>query len=587
MRLQHVFGFFFFLILAGSGEVWYGSANGRVGRIPARLIGLSEPLAVAVDRVGTLFIADAGAHGIWRMDSDGMASLMGEKKLLLNAGLEGPTGGIDGVQPAGVAVDPNGYLVVASSALDRVDRMNAEGDISLLAGDGKSAFSGDGGSATYASLARPSGIAGDTAGNVFIADTGNNCIRRVDAHRGTISTVSGEGSPGFAGDGGPATSASLMGPQGLAVDSEGNLWIADTGNNRIRRVDSSSGVITTVAGGNGLGFGGDGGPATQASLAAPSAVVIDQEGNLLIADTYNQRVRRIDTSAQIISTVAGNGMSGLSGDGGQATEATLADPRGLALGEDESLYIADSLNHRICRVDPRSGVITTVAGSGSAGPGGTSMVPIADAGPDQILECARSDGAPVQLDGSASYDPEGAPLGFRWSGPFLNQATPVTGMKPQVILPLGKSQVGLVVNNGHLVSHPAQATVVITVRPQPMGGVLADLVPEGDAIPVPGKAMMLGADLPVELRLFCGSRALGVGEVTPPRIVSLAGADGPVPLNLFCKAREKAEAPYLQFQYSQGICVYNLKSATLKRGNYLVTIEMPDGRRFSAAFVLR
>jgi len=242
------------------------------------------------------------------------------------------------------------------------------GIITTVAGNGINGYSGDYGRATNASLSlsadadpfAPSGVALDASGNLFIADVDNGCIRKVD-NNGIITTVAGGGHYGL-GDGGAATSASLIGPSGVAVDASGNLFIADRWNYRIREVDPD-GIITTVAGNGSYGYSGDGGQATSASLAGPSGVAVDASGNLFIADTYNNVIRKVDNNG-IITTVAGNGINGYSGDGGQATSASLVQPSGVAVDASGDLFIADTWNNRIREVNP-DGIITTVAGNGS------------------------------------------------------------------------------------------------------------------------------------------------------------------------------------------------------------------------------
>src|ERR1017187_4478868 len=208
----------------------------------------------------------------------------------------------------GVAVDDAGNIYIADDVDNIVAKVSASGLLTVVAGNAHAGFSGDGGAATAASLSGPLGVAVDSGGNLYIADTGNHRIRKVSG--GTITTVAGKGTPGFSGDQGPATGASLAGPSGVAVDSAGVLYIADSGNQRIRRV--ASGTITTVAGNGVAGFSGDKGPATAASLAGPGAapqgVTVDAAGNLYIADTGNHRVRMV--SGGIITTVAGNGVPG-------------------------------------------------------------------------------------------------------------------------------------------------------------------------------------------------------------------------------------------------------------------------------------
>ncbi|MDP9442396.1 MAG: right-handed parallel beta-helix repeat-containing protein [Actinomycetota bacterium] len=265
--------------------------------------------------------------------------------------------------PRGVAVDGAGNLYIADRSDNRVRRVDASGAITTVAGTGVFGYSGDAGPATHARLSFPHGVAVDGSGNVYIADTGNDRVRKVDAS-GTITTVAGTGGDGYSGDGGPATAAELSSPYGVAVDSAGNLYIADTINHRIRKVDAS-GTITTVAGTGDHGYSGDGGPATQAQLRLPRGVAVDNSRNLYIADTLNSRVRKVDASGTI-TTVAGTGDYGYSGDGGRAIEADLYEPEGVAVDRSGALYIADTYNHRVRKVDA-SGTIVTVAGTGLRG----------------------------------------------------------------------------------------------------------------------------------------------------------------------------------------------------------------------------
>jgi uncharacterized protein (TIGR03437 family) len=258
--------------------------------------------------------------------------------------------------------------------------------IYTLAGNGTQGFSGDNGPATGAELFQPLGVALDSAGNVYVADSSNNRIRKVS--NGVITTVAGNGTPGFSGDGGPATSTGVYGPSGVALDSAGSLYIADAGNNRIRKV--SNGVITTVAGTGGWGGdGGDGGPATSAQLFVPAGVALDSAGSLYIADAGNNRIRKVSNG--VITTVAGNGTLGYSGDGGPATNAQLYGPEGVAVDSAGNIYIADMDNNRIRKVS--NGVITTVAGNGTQGFSG-------DNGPAISAELYRPEGIAVDATGN-------------------------------------------------------------------------------------------------------------------------------------------------------------------------------------------
>ena len=239
------------------------------------------------------------------------------------------------------------------------------GIISTVAGNGIGGYSGDGGAAISAKLYYPSGVAVDATGNLFIADAANERIRKVGIN-GIITTIAGNGTYGYFGDGDAATNAELKGPEGVAVDSTGNLFIADVYNNRIRKV-GTNGIISTVAGNGTNGYSGDGGAATNAELYDPSGVMVDATGNLFIADAYNERIREVGTNG-IINTVAGNGYGaygygGYSGDGGAATNAELYDPSGVAVDAVGNLFIADYYNQRIREVRT-NGIITTVAGNG-------------------------------------------------------------------------------------------------------------------------------------------------------------------------------------------------------------------------------
>ena len=242
------------------------------------------------------------------------------------------------------------------------------GTISTIAGLGTQGFTGDGGPATIAQLNNPTGVAVDSAGNVYIVDYQNNRIRKVAAGTGIMTTVAGGGSGACcaSGDGGQATAARLNLPVGMVIDSSGNLYIADTGNHKIRKVTAATGIITTFAGST-IGYGGDNGQATAAQLSSPYGIAIDSVGNIYIADSSNHRVRKVTAATGVITTIAGNGVAGYSGDGGQATLAQLNTPYGVAVDGAGTVYIADYNNSRIRSVNPATGVITTVAGTGSSG----------------------------------------------------------------------------------------------------------------------------------------------------------------------------------------------------------------------------
>jgi len=237
--------------------------------------------------------------------------------------------------------------------------------INTAAGNGTFDFCGDQGPATLACLNNPVGVALDANGNVFISDFGNARIRQIDAVTGTITTVAGNGTHAFCGDEGPATTACLNGPSWLTVDGAGNLFISDGLNARVRRVDADTSLISTVAGNGAGGFCGDGGPATEACLS-PSGVAVDADGNLFIGE-YTCRVRRVDATTGIVETVAGNGSCDFCGDGGPATSACLHNAEGIGLDAMGNLFVTDRWNNRVRRVDALTQTIETVAGNGQFG----------------------------------------------------------------------------------------------------------------------------------------------------------------------------------------------------------------------------
>jgi sugar lactone lactonase YvrE len=267
--------------------------------------------------------------------------------------------------PTDVALDAEGNLYISDTGDycigpggDAVRKVDPHGTITTVAGTGEAGFSGDGGPATKARLDFPNAVAVDREGNLYIS--GDYRIRKVDKD-GIITTFAGTGEAGYSGDGGPATSARLTGPSQITFDDRGNLYLADEFS--VRKIDPS-GTITTVAGTGQAGFSGDGGPATEAKFEA-NDVALDREGNMYIADTENNRIRKVDKRG-IIHTVAGTGKEGYSGDGGPATEAALNLPTGIALDGEGNLFIACHHNSRVRKVD-KDGAITTVAGTGKMG----------------------------------------------------------------------------------------------------------------------------------------------------------------------------------------------------------------------------
>jgi len=349
--------------IAGTGEGGYSGDGG-----PAVTAQLLFPTGIVADGAGNLYVADTNNQRIRRINSSGTITTLAGTGEQVFGGEGGPAVEAQLAYPRGVAVDGSGHVYIADSGNSRVRRIDSSGMITTVAGTGEGGYSGDGGPAGTAQLNSPSGVAVDGSGNVYIADTQNHRIRRVDA-TGMIVTIAGTGESGYSGDGGPAVAARLNAPSGVAVDGSGNLYIADTVNERIRRVDSS-GTITTIAG-TGMGYSGDGGPAVYAQLSAPAGVAVDGSGNLYIADYFNRRIRRVDAFG-IITTIAGTGERGFSGDGGPAIEAQVSNPTGVAMDGAGNLYIADRGNGRVRRVDT-GGIITTIAGGGSGGDGGPAV----------------------------------------------------------------------------------------------------------------------------------------------------------------------------------------------------------------------
>jgi sugar lactone lactonase YvrE len=239
--------------------------------------------------------------------------------------------------------------------------------ITTIAGTGSTTYSGDNGQATAAGLKNPFGVALDAAGNVYIADTYNHRIRKATISTGIITTIAGTGTSSYSGDNGPATSATLNNPSGVALDSAGNIYIADLGNSRIRKVTVSTGIISTIAGTGTVSYSGDNGQATSATLNYPFGVGLDTASNVYIADTSNHRIRKVTISTGIITTFAGTGTASYSGDNGPATSATLNYPSGVAVDSAGNIYIAATENNRIRKVTVSTGIITTIAGSSTSG----------------------------------------------------------------------------------------------------------------------------------------------------------------------------------------------------------------------------
>jgi sugar lactone lactonase YvrE len=322
-----------------------GDSTGLGDGGPATACELNNPYSTAIDAAGNLYIADAGNNRVRKVNTAGIITT------IAGTGVEG-YGGDDSAAttaklagPVGVAVDASGNLYISDDYNARIRKVNTSGIITTIAGISAYGYSGDNGPATAAKLYSPHGIAVDGSGNVYVCDALNNCIRKINT-AGIITTIAGTGMPGYSGDGYAATAAKLDQPFGIALDDSGNIYFAEWGNNCVRKINTS-GIINTIAGGNNtLGFSGDNGPATAADFHIPIGIAIDGNGNIYIGDSYNNRVRKINSSG-IISTYAGTGIEGYSGDGGPAILAELYGPVGVTVDVSGNLYITEYANDRI------------------------------------------------------------------------------------------------------------------------------------------------------------------------------------------------------------------------------------------------
>jgi sugar lactone lactonase YvrE len=349
--------------VAGSATTAYGGDGGL-----ATAAQLNYPQAVAVDSSGSLYIADSNNNRLRKVSTPvktmQLSTVAGTGTPGYNG--DGEATGAQLYYPQGVAVDSAGNVYISDSSDNRIRKVSG-GVISTVAGTGVGGFSGEGGPATAARVYSPLGLAIDGSGNLFFADYYNNRIRKVAVGSGIITTVAGSGATA-AVDNVVATASGLNSPTAVAVDSSGNLYIADYQNHRIRKVAAGSNTITTVAGNGTAGVGGDGGLATAAQLNYPQGIAVDSAGNLYIGDTNNHRIRKVTAVTGIISTFAGTGIAGYLGENGPATAARLNNPIGMAVDSAGNVFVVDQYNHRVRRIS--AGVITTVVGSGDATFGG-------------------------------------------------------------------------------------------------------------------------------------------------------------------------------------------------------------------------
>ena len=305
------------------------------------------PFDLVVDTAGNLYVLEIGR--VRKVDGSGViTTVVGPPTRGATTDLTEANQFRVGRGPNALAIDEGGNLYLGGGDGNNftVNRISPSGEVTRVAGTGRSGFSGDGGPATEAELGWVYDLAVDPAGNIYIVDHDNNRIRMVDTD-GVITTIAGTGEPGFSGDGGPATEAQLDHPWGIAVDEDGAIYFT-TLPSVVRRIDPS-GVITTIAGDGGVGYAGDGGPATEARFNSPEHVEVDSEGNVYIEDTGNNCIRKIDLNG-IITTIVGMRAEGFRGDGGSANLARLSEPSGMVLAPGGVLYVADSGNERVRRV---------------------------------------------------------------------------------------------------------------------------------------------------------------------------------------------------------------------------------------------
>ncbi len=333
-----------------------------------------SPNGIAIDSTGNLYVSDGNHKTIRKIRTDRTVVTVAGNGVQGFSGDGGPATSASINFATGLAVDLSGNLYIADKDAHRIRKVTTDGIIQTIAGTGQNGYSGDGGLAVNAVLSQPNGLFPDTAGNLYFADMNANVVRKISTD-GKIATVIGTGAYGFSGDGGQALNATFRSIFDIFMDNAGNSYVTDTFNSRVRKIDSS-GTITTIAG-NGAGNSfGDGGPATSAGLNRPGGVAFDPDGNMYIGDTLNNKIRKV-TTAGTISTIAGTGVAGFSGDNGPAVNAMLDEPRGVAGDSTGNVYVSDYRNNRIRKID-KNGIISTYAGNGdccsnSLGDGGPAI----------------------------------------------------------------------------------------------------------------------------------------------------------------------------------------------------------------------
>ena len=333
--------------MAGTGEKGFSGDGG-----PAAKARLNQPFDVALDRTGNLYFSDTFNHRIRRVDATtGVITTVAGSGRKGFGGDGGQAGDAMLNEPYGIELDTDGNLFIVDRLNFCIRRVDGKsGIMTTIAGTGgKSGYGGDGGPATKALFVEPNGIALDGKGNLYVADVAGHRVRVVDLESGTIETLGGNGKGVTAGDGGALKNATFNGPRAVAVHPDGSLYVVERNGHSVRRVDLAKGTIDRFAGTGKRGYSGDGGTAREATFDGPKEIDIDREGNVFIVDTENEAIRRVDAKSGIITTIAGKGRMktpGL-GDGGKPTEATLGRPHGVVVGPDGAVYIGDTNSHRI------------------------------------------------------------------------------------------------------------------------------------------------------------------------------------------------------------------------------------------------
>ena len=482
--------------VAGNGVLSFSGDGG-----PALNAQLNAPQGLAVDSAGNLYISDTNNNVVRKVARNGTITTFAGS---LNA-------------PRGLAVDSADNVYIADSLNAKVLKVTPGGTVTTVAGSGTPGFGGDGAAASSAQLNLPTGVAVDTAGNLYIADFGNNRIRKVAA--GTITTVAGNGNSGYGGDGGQAVNATLFTPQGVAVDAAGNLYIADTGNWVVRLV-TIGGVITTIAGTNSAGFSGDGGPAPRAQLSSPNAIALDALGNIYVADG-NNRVRQIVYPNGIINTIAGNGTQGYSGDGGVAVNAQLNAPLAAAMDSSGNLYIADSANNAVRALRFAGGglsigtVVNAASNStGAVAPGELVTIYGSGLGPNTLTQYQLTNGlVPTSVAGtSVLFNGTPAPV-------LYTSATQVSA-----VVPFGVS--GSSVNM--TVVYQGQSSTATSLNVAPASPAIFTLNSSGTgpaAALIPG-GVVNDAGHPAKAGDVVTLYMTGAGQTNPPSSDGRLGGDG-------------------------------------------------------------